>query len=80
MQDSDKQSAIFRETVRKLEQGTEALRKGKRNPRFIIERKAVGSTHWKVHIMCFSEKRAKQLLPQDNENYEYRIRNGSHTT
>jgi len=84
MRERDLNDAIFRESVRQLErtQKSTSLGKGKRkhNPKFIVERKAMGSTQWQPFSSHFSRKKAEKSCPANNEHYEYRIQNGSQTT
>ena len=82
MRQREMEDAIFRESVRRLEREPKSNTRGKGKlpiPRFIVERRAAGSIPWQPYTAFFSEKKAKQNLPKNDEHYEYRLNNGSHT-
>ena len=78
---SELDDAVFRESIRTLErtQKLDTLRTGNKIPQYIIERRAVGSTQWRAFSLHHSKKKALNSKPEDNDHYEYRLRNGSHT-
>ncbi len=80
MRDSELQDAIFRESVRQLERNPTTQGRGKKNPHILIERRAVGATHWQPYSAYYSIGKAEKALPKNTDNYEYRIRNGNHQT